>query len=178
MRTSGSAALIAARIQDIDTHTGQLHGLVPGYILCERSEQRMAMRPGSSRFIVRPWEPDHIRLIAKGLNPLVSGDGGPDLDGRPLFLAAAERFPERREEFLAQVDLIDKMRVEKLKRSARQAPTPAQQAERQAEIIAEGMKRGMEAALSGRAEAVEALPTVEPTPKRGDAEPRATKARE
>lgn len=179
MRTAGSQALIAARISDLDTQTGQLRGLVPGYILCERSEQRMAMRPTSSKFIVRPWESDHIRLVAKGLNPLVSGDAGADLDGRPLFLAAAQRYPERKEEFLAVVEQIDANRKAKLLEDARQAPTAAQQAENQAAIIAEGVARGMAQGMSGLADTVEApTPHGEPAPKRGDAEPRPTKARE
>ena len=177
MRTSGSAAAIAARIQDIDTHTGQLRGLQPGFILCERSAQRVQMRPGSGRFVIRPWEPDHVRLIMRGLNPLVSGDAGPDLDGRPLFLRAAEQYAERREEFLAEVALIDKNRQDKLAEGAIQAPTPAQQAERQAAIIAEGVGRGMAAGMSQQAEASQA-PPVEPVQKRGEAEPRPTKARE
>lgn len=177
MRISGSTAAIAARIQDIDTHTGQLRGLMPGFILCERSTQRMEMRPGSGRFVIRPWEPDHVRLIMRGLNPLVSGDAGPDLDGRPLFLRAAEQYAERREEFLAEVALIDKNRLDKLAEGAIQPPTPAQQAERQAAIIAEGVGRGMAAGMSKQTDGTQA-PQPEPAQKRGDVEPRPTKARE
>lgn len=178
-KTAESAALIAARMSDIDTDTGQIRGLVPGFLLCERSEQRRRMRPLSSKFVVRPWEPDHLRLIAKGLNPLVSGDGGADNDGRPLFLLAAERFPDRREEFLTEVDRIDKAHAAKLVEDRIPPPTPAQQAERQIAIIAEGMARGTAAAAAARQEAEAPQgPSPELPPKHGDAAPRPTRTRE
>ena len=167
------AELIAARMSDLDTQVGQVRGLVPGFILCERSPQRVNLRQGSSKFVIRPWEHDHLRLIAKGLNPLVSGDGGTDLDGRPLFLLAAERYPDRCEEFMAEVKRIDEARARSLVQRATPPPTQADREYRQAAIIAEGVKQGL-ASTQPAAE----QPPVEQAPKRGDAEPRPTKARE
>lgn len=178
MRPEASrSAALAARISDLDTETGQIRGLRPGFILCERSEQRRAMRPQSSRFVVRPWEQDQVRLIMRGLNPLVSGDAGPDNDGTPLFKLAAERYPERREEFEAEIERIAHNRQKRMQEGAIPPLTPAQQAERQAAIIAQGVRDGLGSA--GVAQQQPAESSNDAIPKRsgpGPA-PQPTKAR-
>ena len=168
--------MIAARMTDIDTVTGQMDGLEAGFILCERTPERQAMRPHSSKFVVRPWEPDMIRLLMRGFDPLVSGDGGENLDGRPLFIAAAEKYPERAEEFLACVAKIDQSRQNVLINSRKSPPTIADREARQTQIIADGMAQGLASRETLKAELraeLEAEIAAEADPvKRGPGRPR------
>ncbi len=178
---------IAARMSDMETHEAALalgtnDELVPGFILCERSEQRQAMRPYTSKFVVRPWEVDIIRLYMRGFRPLVSGDAGDDLDGRPLFILAAAKHPDRADEFMAEVAAIDRNRAEKLEEDRKPPPSFADLEDRRIEMIAEGVARGgaraqdreaLKAELRAELEAERVAETETPA-KRGPGRPKTT----
>ena len=174
--TQSRMTTIAARLEDIDTETGQERKMIPGFILCERTQQRQNLRPHSSKFVVRPWEVDQVRLVMRGFDPLVSGDGGTNNDGRPLFIAAAAKFPERKDEFMAQVAKIDANRENERVEMTRPPPTAIQQRAAEKQLLVEGISEGLAGRDALKAELraeLEAEIAAEAEPaKRGPGRPR------